>query len=259
MTTNNRLALLVAYYLSRCDKDAYTRLGYSSFRQAVISIGGILKVKPNTVKNMRDEFDPYHENSRIGWQRDLRGSRLKVLIGFQAIDDDTLFEIVNDILTDKNFKNTEKYLEINKVLSDRKADRINRASIFILRGPTGKKAESAFIDYFNRTGYPVRGELVDRRDEGCGYDFEVRDGSDAYFIEIKGLATGSGGVLFTNKEWKTALKYTDKYYLILIKNISTVPEVIVIKNPSAKLKAKKNIPTTIQVNWSISESNLSLG
>ena len=78
MNKNNQLALIVSYYLSRCDKDAYTHLGYKNFNQAAKEIGEILGVKKSTVKNMRDEFDPYHENSRVGWyQKELRGEPIK--------------------------------------------------------------------------------------------------------------------------------------------------------------------------------------
>lgn len=38
----------------------------------------------------------------------------------------------------------------------------------------------------------------------CGYDFCINDDKNEYYIEIKGLSGESGGILFTNKEGKTA-------------------------------------------------------
>jgi len=257
MTDNNKQALIVAYYLSRYDKEAYTYLGYASFSEAVKTIGKILDVKPNTVKNMRDEFDPYHDNRRIGWQRELRGSRMKVLKAFQETDQGTLAEIVSGILFDKNFKETDACVDINNIFSDKDNNAVDKLPIFNLRGPTGKKAEMLFMEYFKKTQLPVEGSLIDKRDYGCGYDFEINKGENCYFIEVKGLVAGDGGVLFTNKEWQTALKHGNNYYLVLIRNVSSLPDIKIIRNPASVLKAKKNIYTTMQVNWSVSEKNLS--
>ena len=77
MKPQNELALIVAYYLSRFDKQGYSLLGYKTFMDATKGIGLTLGVKPRTIQGMRDEFDPYNQNNRIGWERELRGSRLK--------------------------------------------------------------------------------------------------------------------------------------------------------------------------------------
>lgn len=256
MTANNQLALIVSYYLSRCDKEGYANLGYSSFNQAARDVGKILSVKPNTIKNMRDEFDPYHNNARIGWKRELRGSRLKVLKAFQETDEETLLEIVEEILNNKEFKNTEEYEDIHTLFRDKETGKAKKAAVFILRGPTGKAAEQFFVEYFKNSAKPVSGELVDCRDLGCGYDFEIKSGSQSYMIEVKGLTLSGGGVLFTNKEWQTALKYKSKYFLVLIKNLSLTPELIIINDPASKLRVRRNIYTTIQVSWSADEKSL---
>lgn len=258
MTANNQLALIVSYYLSRCDKEAYKHLGYSSFNQAANDIGNILDVNPNTIKNMRDEFDPYHENTRIGWKRELRGSRLKVLKAFQDTDDETLLEIAEEILNNKEFKNTEEYRDIYTMFKDKGRGSAKEPAIFILRGPTGKAAEEFFVEYFKNSAKPVSGELVDSRYLGCGYDFEIKNSGQSYMVEVKGLSSNGGGVLFTNKEWQTALKYKNKYYLILVKNLSSTPELIMIQDPASRLKARKSIYTTIQVSWNVDEKNLAL-
>lgn len=78
-----RVALIVSYYLSRCDLDAIHSLGYSSFLDAFKGLGDILNENPNNIKNMRDEFDPYFPNNRKGWyQRPLRASRQEVFEQF---------------------------------------------------------------------------------------------------------------------------------------------------------------------------------
>jgi hypothetical protein len=76
METSHRLALIAAYFLSRYDREALKLLGQSNFTAAFEEVSNCLRVNQNTVKNMRDEFDPIHDNSRAGWyQRPLRPSR----------------------------------------------------------------------------------------------------------------------------------------------------------------------------------------
>lgn len=257
MKPQNELALIVAYYLSRFDKQGYSLLGYKSFIDATKGIGLTLGVKPRTIQGMRDEFDPYNQNNRVGWERELRGSRLKVLKTFQETDDATLLEIVKEILTNKEFKSTEEYQDIHALFGEREEVAKGEITpVFILRGPTGKAAEVFFLDYFKNKGLPVPGKIIDSRDFGCGYDFEIQNGDQSYFIEVKGLASADGGILFTNKEWQTALKHGEKYYLIIVKNLSDIPELVTIQNPALKLKPKKNIHTTIQVNWTVTGKNL---
>jgi hypothetical protein len=255
MKANHQLALIVSYYLSRCDRDGYVNLGYSSFNEATKNIGEILDVKVNTIKNMRDEFDPYHENTRVGWLRELRGSRLKVLESFQDTDDNTLLEIVRGILFDHDFRKSDEYKEIGRLFEE-KDSVSDQKRAFVLRGPTGKKAELAFIEFFNSYKKPIAGTLIDRRDEGCGYDFEIVSQDKSVFIEVKGLAAESGGILFTNKEWQIASKNQDNYYVVLVSNLSDVPEFKFIQNPAGKLKARKNIYTTVQLNWSVTDKDL---
>jgi hypothetical protein len=80
MESKNELALQIAYFLSKHDRRAFELLGFDSWNQAYREIGTRLNVKPNSVKNMRDEFDSVHPNPRSGWhQRELRPSRKRVV------------------------------------------------------------------------------------------------------------------------------------------------------------------------------------
>lgn len=255
MKLNNQLALIVSYYLSRCDK--VSDLGYSSFTEATKKIGKILDVKPRTIQNMRDEFDPYNENKRRGWVRELRGSRLKVAKAFQHTDDETLFQIVMEILNNKDFQDTEEYKDIQTIFKERPKPREKKGQLtFILRGPTGRAAEQFFVEYFRNKKQPLDGKLLDCRDLGCGYDFEIKNREGSFFIEVKGLSSDGGGLLFTNKEWQTALKNKDRYYLVLVSNISGSPKVNIVQDPASKLNAKRSIYTTIQINWSVLQKDL---
>lgn len=92
-------SLTVAYYLSRVDKEALKQLGYTNYTDAFKKLATILGQKASTIKNMRDEFDPYFDNGRKGWyQRELRGTRKEVFDMYSSVSDRKLAEVVKDIL-----------------------------------------------------------------------------------------------------------------------------------------------------------------
>ena len=62
--TNKEAAGLCAYALSRCGPEA---LNFKTSTEAFHEIGKALHIKPNTIKNYRDTFDPYTESGRKGW------------------------------------------------------------------------------------------------------------------------------------------------------------------------------------------------
>ena len=256
MKNQNELALIVAYYLSRFDNKGCHKLGYKNFAEAFRGIGITLAVKPRTIQGMRDEFDPYHQNSRVGWVRELKGSRRAVFETFQYADDDTMTEIVKEILSNNRFNNSSDFQKIKLLLNGRKTAKQKNSPVYINRGKTGRIAESFYLEYFKKHKLPAEGKLIDCRELGCGYDFKIRSEGKTFYIEVKGMANTDGGVLFTNKEWQTALKQKNNYYLVVVKNISSLSEITIIQNPAFRLKANKNINTTVQINWSISEKYL---
>lgn len=97
--------LIVAYYLSRMDMKGVKELGYKGFSMAFKDLGQILGRKPATIKNMRDEFDPYFDNPRAGWyQRPLRKSRKIVFDRYSDVKDEELTSIVKDIISEYKSK-----------------------------------------------------------------------------------------------------------------------------------------------------------
>lgn len=92
-------ALTVAYYLSRANKDALQALGFKKFTEAFKQLSKVLEQKPSTIKNMRDEFDPYFDNGRVGWyQKPLQGSRKEVFDKYANVSDSDLLVVVKDII-----------------------------------------------------------------------------------------------------------------------------------------------------------------
>jgi hypothetical protein len=256
MKENHSLALIVAYYLSKFDTLAYERLGFTTSTATHAEVGRMLGVNPTSVKNMRDEFDPLHDNPRAGWyQRPLRPSRAKVVESFQNLSEEELRDVVLEILTNPEFVLSDDFSDVVTPIYKREKKRKGK-SVFIVRGPTGRKAEEHFIAYHADNGVPEPGELRDTRDHGCGYDFALITADKELQFEVKGLDGDSGGITFTSKEWDTARCNGDNYYLVIVRNVSAEPDFQIIKNPYKVLSPKKSVFTTVQVRWNVSESEL---
>jgi len=255
MKESHSLALIVAFYLSRYDLVAYDKLGYPTNTTTHKEIGKALGVKPNSVKNMRDEFDPLHNNRRVGWyQRPLRPSRAKVVESFGNLTEEEMFDVVLEILTNPSFSSSDAYAEIVQPIS--KQAKSKRGLVFVPRGITGRLAEEFFITNFKEKQEPVSGELRDTRELGCGFDFEIRAANQKYQVEVKGLDGESGGISFTSKEWNVAREFRDSFYVGLVRNLSTNPYIQFIQNPAKIFNATKRIYTSVQVQWNVAESTL---
>lgn len=253
MKENNVLALIVAYYISRFDRKFLYNLNFKTFKEAYEVIGEKLTVKPSTIKNMRDEFDPIHPNDRKGWyQRELSPSRLAVIERYNVFSEDALTEIVKDIIYG-NLEDNIK-LHVDRLNYDEKLDSTTRT--FTTRGITGKLAEELFLKkFYNGEVMGLTGELLDTRELGCGYDFEMLN-DPQYMFEVKGLLDEEGSINFTDKEWTMAKKYGSKYFLVLISGIEKEPSMQIVENPYSILKPKKYIYETIAVNWIVDANTL---
>lgn len=255
MENNHKLGLYVSYYLSRFDKEAYNNLGLGNQSETHNKIGELLSVKPHTVKNWRDEFDPLFGH-RAGWhQRPMNPSRIRVAQALENLDEIQVRGIAEDILSGKILEEPEEeqqLLSIATEVTNKKA-----THKFIPRGPTGKAAEEYFQMYYDEYKKPVAGTLIDCRDLGVGYDFRIETIQEKYFVEVKGISKENGGVLFTNKEWSTAKIKGDNFFLCIVSNLHKRGEIMFIQNPACKLTPRRNLYTSIEVNWSIPQKEFS--
>lgn len=85
--------IVVGYAMSRLDGAYYQSRGLASWNQAYAESAEALDRPEMTFKDLRDEFDPYHGNSRKGWRgRLLRLDRQCVTLNdcrvFHAIPSD---------------------------------------------------------------------------------------------------------------------------------------------------------------------------
>lgn len=250
----NLLAIIVAFYLSKFGKQGLKELGFKNDADAFESTARILGIKKNYVKFRRDEFDPIHP-WRKGWQRSMDNRIIKSIEALQDLEEPDLRDIVLGILYNEKYRTSDEIKQITSLFFEDKKEKLAIGK-FILRAPTGKAAEEYFQRHFLETKKPIDGKLIDCRDLGVGYDFRIEKGTEKYFVEVKGLSEFTGGVLFTNKEWSTAKENGEKYFLCVISNLSEKAEIVFIQNPSDKLNPKKNIYTSIQISWSVTQNQL---
>ncbi len=255
MERRNVLGMICGYYLSRFDQDAYARFGGDSQSATHKAIAGPLSVPAESIKNRRDEFDPVHDNPRQGWHtREMYTSRKRVIEAFAELSEPELFAIVSSILTQPAGESAGVIVAQLAADSDEAND---GTETFSLRGPTGAKAEAAFIDYHCQTRLPAIGELRDCRYDQCGYDFAI-DTKDALIaVEVKGLSGQTGGLSLTGKEWQVAKDMGDLYFLAVVRNVGSQPDVSLIQNPASLLTPAMRVYTTLQVSWTVSQASLS--
>ena len=125
MNENNLNALIVSYYLSKFDKIALKNLGYNKWTQALEDISIKLGVNTNTIRNMRDEFDPFHPNKRVGWyQNELKTSRKEIKDKYENYSEVELRKIVKSILEKENLlqNNDMEYINAHKLYENLEID-----------------------------------------------------------------------------------------------------------------------------------------
>lgn len=257
MNPKNALALIVAYNLSKFDTEAYSRLGFGGIHATHKAASQLLGVKHNTLKNMRDEFDPLHDNPRRGWyQREPRPSRQRIVELFEGMDEEGLYYVVRDILEKASFRTSEEVRNIVHEIttSDRKerGPSVSPAQRII----TGRMAEDYFISYHSETNQPTPGELLDTRLSACGYDFEIIDSTQTTFVEVKGTFHESGGILFTDKEWRVATAKKDAFVLALVRDLYAEPFIHFIRNPASLLRPTQHLYTVVDRSWQVAGSQL---
>lgn len=255
MDQNRYHALIAAYFLSRDDQQAYEALGFITHKATHETIGTSLSVNPNTIKNMRDEFDSIHDNSRQGWyQRPIRPSRQKVVEQFSGLGFDALLAVVRNITTQKisaDFLDIPIAALLPIATEDDNTTGALASITNASRSITGRKAEEAFREFFLMQRQPIDGELIDCRDLATGYDFEIRNANAAVFVEVKGLAGTTGSITLTGNEWRTAKLLGNRYYIALVFEVASSARVTLFANPGGRLTPILRVVSVMQEQWNV--------
>lgn len=233
-------AIIVAYAMSRLNDVFLSRFGFKSWRSAFAGTGSALGVPAASMKNLRDEFDPLH-GYRKGWhQRPVRPNRQRVLSEFCEVSDDALLEVVNRLLA----RDQQAAAEIVGPLAFSKERVENVAE----RLRTGRLAEEYFLaNSRDICGVPAR-SIRDCRLDAGGFDFAVVD-EPRLAIEVKGLRSHSGGILFTDLEWRTARSRSSDYWLVVVGDVTGTPQARMWRDPSRQLEVRSSLRRSTTVSW----------
>lgn len=238
--------IIIGYAMSRLDVQYLANTGVKSWRAAFQAAANALAIPPSSFKNLRDEFDPIHGNSRAGWRgREMRPNRQRVATEFSEVSDDALMEFVARILA----RDETAIQEAVDVLIPVTRVPANVAERLL----TGRRAEDYFLANSESLVGLTRDQLNDCRILCKGYDFDSPK-VDSRVFEVKGMKKQKGMVLFTDREWSTAKERQSSYWLVIVGNIETKPTAKVIQNPHSNLTAKCIWKQTISATWQSSIS-----
>ena len=234
-------AIVVGYAMSRLDALYLRAFEQRTWNDAFGHAGSLLGVKPESLKNLRDEFDPIHANPRRGWhKRPLRKSRQRVLAELCDVSNAALVELVARIL-----RNDVDVVEEAVVPLSRPQTIVSNVAERLL---TGRLAEAFFLNNCRNIVGLEPSKILDRRDDACGFDFGVRDDPETA-IEVKGLAKRRGGILFTDREWREAALRENRYLVVVVGDVSHTPAARLFRNPRLSLPATCRYQQAVVAQW----------
>lgn len=240
-------ALVIGYAMSRLDAGYLVARGLQRWTQAFEEAGQALAVPASNFKNLRDEFDPFHVNSRQGWKnRPVRASRQHVMEDLAHLSDDAVMAMVSLILQREEASVQEAMTAI--VAPNRSAGNVAERLL------TGYRAEDYFLKNCSHLIQVSADNVLNMRLSAQGYDFGVL-GRPEWAIEIKGLKRLQGQVQFTDREWQEAKRRRENYWLIVVGNLAADPIPKIVSDPYENLTAACTIQTTVTAVW---RSTLSL-
>lgn len=237
-------AILMGLFLSRFDRKAIDSFGFSGFTEAFNVLGYAVKTPPNSIKNYRDEFDPYFPNPRRGWHnRGLRAYCRDMMEKTQNLTFEIFHAIVNSLIVDNPVD-----------LGDIKRQHIltKERKYTAKRILTGKAAEEYFVMNYRNIPPFCNYKLTDTTNMGCGFDYKLSCDMDNYYVEVKGLNERQGSILMTEKEHEMAEDLLEKYCLFVVSNFKEQPSHQLFFNPlhCSNLFFQRQEQKIIQISYS---------
>lgn len=243
LTTRDKL-IVTGLFLSKFDVEGLQALGFNGFSEAFNAIALSLNSSPASLKNYRDEFDPYFPNSRQGWhKRAIREYCKNIMDEFGDLNIDSF----------ATFLKTEISAIGDIEIIEEKVDP-SEDNTFAKRLITGQAAERYFEAIYNKLPEFQDFNLVNTTGLGCGFDYKMlKDNYPFLAVEVKGMASSTGAIMLTSKEYKTAQFLENRFYLFVVRNFIEKPYHTVFQNPlKSKLVFDRRESLTVQVSWSAS-------
>lgn len=246
MTHRDR-QILCGLFLSKFNKDGLIYLGFQSFVEAFNAFGYSLNARPSSIKNYRDEIDPYFPNQRKGWhKRPLRDHCQRILNGYENATINELGELIKSFLLPPS--EVDSLPDVALVLKARDGGE----SSFAKRLITGAAAERYFTANYRSMPEFEGLALTDTTAWGCGFDFKLSPPCNDSFcaVEVKGLRERNGQIQLTELEHEMAEAIHEKYYLVLVRNFIEKPFHTIINNPlHCTMQFKKVEKKEIRYSW----------
>jgi len=155
----------------------------------------------------------------------------------------------DELIQRKNDRLTE--LDYERHLTERPLDVLGVA--VILPTPTGQttaqarqmktdpEIEKIAVEVSKQYEESQGRKPVSVEEENCGWDISsLKGGQVARYIEVKGRA-GDGAVALTPNEWIKAQRFADEYWLYVVTNCKSNPQLHRIQNPAAKLQPTEEV------------------
>lgn len=249
MTDSHKRALVIAYYLSRFDRKGVQALGYSGFTEAFEKVGAAIGVKAATVKHMRDSFDPYCSQVRVGWyQRKILPSRANVIQAYAEVSAEAMAVIVQELMRGSDAA-VQLYIAPIATVEEGAEALLSEDNAFANRLRTGEKAEAFFMAQYPELPLFQGSRLEDTRKLGIGFDFRAAFPGRYRAIEVKGILERQGVISFTDKEWSVARLLGDEYILALVRSLDHAPTLDLFPDPAHHLTATMRTVETVSVCW----------
>lgn len=235
-------SILAGLYLSKFDSEGVRRLGFDSFAEAFNVIGSALGVRPASVKNYRDEFDPLFPNKRKGWhKRPTRDYCKAVYRTFGGLDLENFTTLLKQII----YKEHDLDVLMEEIERKQGEDRS-----FAKRLITGQAAEQYFKAKYKTISLFKDFEVEDTTKLGCGFDFKLFSPTVFFGIEVKGLSESTGSIAFTNKEHAVASILKERFFLFVVKNFKEDPFHELYRDPlNGKLVFSRVEQRAVQISW----------
>jgi len=243
--TKREKLIVSGLYLSRFDSKALETLGFEGFTEAFNVIGYSLGARPASIKNYRDEFDPFFPNPRLGWhKRPLRDYCREVYETYGGLSFEALTELVKSFFREDHEEDLESFEDEESTLGNAFAQRLI----------TGQAAERYFKSVYSNIP-DFQGRLIeDTTQLGCGYDFRLEieaNRKDFLAVEVKGIKDLTGAISMTRKEFNVARFLRDRFFLFVAKNFRETPCHSLFRDPiSCGLEFKRVEKRTIEISWS---------
>jgi hypothetical protein len=199
-------------------------------------------VRPASVKNYRDEFDPLFPNKRKGWhKRPIRKYCRVVYDTFGTLR----LEDFTDLLKRIIYKERDLDLLMEEIEKSEGGDQS-----FARRLITGQAAEQYFKTQYKSVSSFKDFEIEDTTNFGCGFDFKLFSPTIFYGVEVKGLSESTGNIALTNKEYSVAQILRSRFFLFIVKNFKERPFHELYQDPlNGKLVFNRSEQKVIQLRW----------